>query len=460
MFEKLYAYQKSGAHWLVSKKNAMLAWDMGTGKTPTTVVAADLAGAGKILVVCPSVARSVWRDAFTQWSQQPRAITVLHSGVQPVPRDATQVVIVSYDLLSRKDSLTLALILKQKWDLTICDEAHALKASDANRTRAVYGKRCDGSGVAGASERVWVLTGTPVLNNSSEFWTHLHALAPETIHASGFSPKPLTESQFQERYCSLAPTPFGVRITGSRNLQELAARIAPFVSRVRKQDVLKDRPPVTWGVLPINPNHVKIDADLMRQFKEAEAAAHQTLDEIESADDALAALQANSFHLMTSRRLTGLVKVAALAEAVSTELDSSDGKIIIFAHHTAVIDGLMQKLVRFNPVKIDGRDNDNAGDAAIHKFQNVSTCRVFVGQIKKCSAVITLTAASNVLLAEADWTPKNNEQAVARADRIGQMHAVTARIAVLEGTTDARLLKILQRKTKDIDALEASLLTA
>jgi SWI/SNF-related matrix-associated actin-dependent regulator 1 of chromatin subfamily A len=122
-----------------------------------------------------------------------------------------------------------------------------------------------------------------------------------------------------------------------------------------------------------------------------------------------------------------------------------------------VIDTLMSALQQFQPVKIDGRTNQSQREAAVEAFQTDPNCRVFVGQLQAASTAITLTAASNVLFAEADWTPAINAQAAARAHRIGQPSAVTARFVMLDGTSDALVMKALARKAADISALTEQL---
>ena len=123
----------------------------------------------------------------------------------------------------------------------IIDEAHYLKNSKAQRTRAVYGDKIDleGSPLKHA-HHVWLLTGTPLLNHPAEFWTHLHALAPDTIILQGFGV--MIESVFTDRFCVTQATPYGVRIRGARNTHELAARIKPFTDRKRLKDVILDMP--------------------------------------------------------------------------------------------------------------------------------------------------------------------------------------------------------------------------
>ena len=74
MSDALFQYQKEGAAWLVGKgrRFSYLADDMGLGKSAQAITAADIIGAKRILIVCPSVARVNWLRELEKWSITPR----------------------------------------------------------------------------------------------------------------------------------------------------------------------------------------------------------------------------------------------------------------------------------------------------------------------------------------------------------------------------------------------------
>ena len=57
---------------------------------------------------------------------------------------------------------------------------------------------------------------------------------------------------------------------------------------------------------------------------------------------------------MRKRHQLGVAKLQGSIEAICDTLDGSNRKVVVFAHHTDVIDGLMTGLADYNPVKIDG----------------------------------------------------------------------------------------------------------
>ena len=64
---------------------------------------------------------------------------------------------------------------------------------------------------------------------------------------------------------------------------------------------------------------------------------------------------------------------------------------------------------------------------------------------------LTLTSASNVVFVECSWVPGQNEQAVDRAHRIGQIKKVNAYYLVWYGSLDARILKTAISKQRNIN---------
>jgi SWI/SNF-related matrix-associated actin-dependent regulator 1 of chromatin subfamily A len=451
---ELMPFQEEGAKLLAQSRRAMLVWDPGVGKTPTSVRACLLASAARILVFCPPIGTAVWRQHFEDWSDiQDIQVMNRDSALARMPFTFVKgegVRIVPYSWVYEARGIGKA-AARQDWDVVIIDEAHYLKNPKAGRSSAIYGVKHDlgeGSALQHAS-RIWCLTGTPLLNHPAEFWTHLHALAPDTIILPGFGV--MTHGVFTDRFCVTRQTPYGVRIMGGRNTHELAGRIKPFANRKRLKDVILDMPElrIVEHTLPesiyVNPNLRRMLADATGEFGDIDA-----LDD----DALLSAVQAGSVAFSTIRRLIGLAKVEGVGDLAADALDDAeDDKVIIFAHHREVILSLADYLKNFKkhtPLVIHGGTPMSARDAAIEQFQNDERRRLIILAIEAAGEVITLHASHNVIVAEPSPVPAKNHQAIARAHRKGQKHPVLARFVLLPGTLDARLMSIVARKTRDI----------
>ena len=83
----------------------------------------------------------------------------------------------------------------------------------------------------------------------------------------------MTRADYENAFCHVVHKTFGgsrmIRvIEGSKNLDKLKTLIAPFMMRVRKEDVFADLPPILWDSVPIPLDHAMLPAaDLDRLEK-------------------------------------------------------------------------------------------------------------------------------------------------------------------------------------------------
>lgn len=448
-----FPHQTTGAEFALSRKASLLAHDMGTGKTRTAIMTADSTMVRRILIVCPTIAVGVWRDQFRLWTRFSRPTQLIRTGRDKPFTMSPSVTIVGYDLLSRSKQL-VAMLMEQSYDLIVIDEAHALKERTSKRTKAMYGPACRGNGIVERGGRIILLTGTPMLNHAAELWPHIRALAPHLLDKPNFS-------DFVDRYCITTSRWIGQRLierivgTKKDQMSDLRIRLKPFMDRVRKADVLKDLPPMTWMVWPvtiIDCSASDVPAALIKRFRDADEAAWHELGSKRTEDELLAFLR-GSEHMATQRRLCGELKVHAAVKAIREELESSKGKVVVFAHHTAVIDTLNRQLADFSPRVMDGRTRSRDRDVFIEQFQTDPAIRVFIGQNQAAATAISLTASNSVWIIEPDWTPAINAQAAARCHRAGQHDSVTVRVVALEGSIDQAISTVLANKASAIAAL-------
>jgi SWI/SNF-related matrix-associated actin-dependent regulator of chromatin subfamily A-like protein 1 len=433
---KLFDYQIDDAQWLAGTPRALLASEMGTGKTATLITAANKLSF-RVLVVCPAIARSVWEREWKRWADSVWEIVRVNSAAdlnkltKLSPKKLT-VIIASYDLFSRKEkgfpSAIRAALTKYVKDLdtVICDECHYLKSPGSNRTKEVYK-------LVPSVSRFWVASGTPAPNHYGELWPMISSLWPEALNN-------MDRLGFEAKFTNARTFMVGGReittISGSKNGQELKEMLAPYMRRRTKQEVLKDLPSMMWDTLPLD------IPDLHQAFEDYASITND--------EELLEALSRDKVHLATERRLTGMLKTVPCAEWINELLEPDPGKkIVVFAYHTEVIDRLMELLGNYSPVKVDGRDSDRVRQLAEKSFMEGQS-RVFIGQIQAAGTALTLTAASDVLFVESDWVPANNVQAASRCHRIGQTENVIVRHAVMAGSVDEKIGESLVRKEQEL----------
>lgn len=456
----LYPYQWEGAKWLASKDRALLADEPGLGKTAQAVVAMDLIGAEQVLVIPPASVRSVWRNEISNFSMWGHDVHVVTSGEHKPQRGVN---VINYDLLARgfekkshRHNKFLREWMKPLWDVIICDEAHFLKDKNALRTRAILAA----NGLAGRSDRLWLLTGTPMPNHPGELWCPLAA-----IGATDYS-----DSEFESRYCKMGSHGYSLnKPVGARDdtADELNKLLGSVMMRRYKKFVMPELPPIRIDDTPVPEVKIKIE----QFFEDALADKNGTIRRIKAQEDfvegvwktaigsggqmntmdMIKILEASGPGVGLYRRWLGAVKAASFLPILEDELkNKAYNKIVIFAHHKQVISFLKAKLKEYNPQIIDGSVSSQQRDKAIHNFQNDKSARVFIGQTLAAGTGITLTAASEVVVLEPDWVPSNNAQAIMRCHRIGQTAAVRARFVRLADTLDDYISETLSRKTREI----------
>ncbi len=448
--DELFPYQLTGAKWLAERKVALLADEMGVGKTAQVIRACDLINAERILILCPAVARINWNREFRRFSKRPRELSIIMGSTDL--KNVSNSMICSYDLAQVLQTTRQSLSKQPSWDCLILDEAHYLKNPKAIRTKAVLGV----DGLIRQSERCWALTGTPAPNHPGELWTLLYT----------FRITPLKYDEFIERYCTGYEGPRGFQITGAKQakIPELKALLAKIMLRRRKEEVMRELPPIHFDHVTVEAGPVDLDIDpwfvayvfpndvrheLKAKLDKETTLLKSVLQAAKMGTDGLRVLEAISKSVSTLRRYTGLQKLKAIKELVTEELSENYyDKIVIFAIHRSMIDGLRIALKNFKPVTLYGGTPPHKRQKNIDKFMKDPIHRVFIGNIQACGTAITLTSANQVLFAECDWSPSYNSQAAMRCHRVGQNKPVFVRFVGLADSIDEKINQILKRKTQ------------
>lgn len=454
---KLFPFQISAVQWLMKRKTALLSLDMGLGKTAVSIRAADLSDCRRIAVICPASVRVNWIREFEKWSDVHRDF-VLIDGKDVSTVSDSQSLVCSYDLATIEAIQGAA--DRGRFDLLILDESQYLKSVGTKRTEAVL-KR---GGLVHKSDRVWCLSGTPAPNHAGELWPILFT----------FGVTQLAYDAFIEKFCTYYVTgKYGAkRITGTNTemIPELREMLSRIMYRRRKEDVMLELPPISYDDVVVEPG--KVDLETEASFvgyvfpidRRAELFAKLERERT-IIQGALATVGLNSFDapkvmsvmadsVSTLRRYTGIQKIEGTAKLIASELlENKYEKVVIFAIHQAVIEGLREFLAPFGAVTLYGNTPLRKRQINIDKFQKNKKCRVFIGNIVAAGTGLTLTAANQVVFVEQDWVPGNNAQAAMRCHRIGQENPVFVRFVGLANSIDEKIAQVLKRKTKELTAI-------
>lgn len=440
-------YQNTGIDFLAARSDAMLGDDAGLGKSLQIIRGFERARFERGLIVCPAIGRVSWADQLATWQTRRRPFYFYPDQTAGVIPEGPHWLVVTFEWLSRrKQAIKMidALRGSTAMDLLAVDEGHYVKTPEAWRTRAVYGPRLDFQNSVGETARAhWIASATFTPNHAGELYPHLMAVLPDVLR-SLFNGKLPTQAEFEQRFCQIEHTPYGVKVVGNKRdaIPALRAALAPHILVRRKEDVLQDLEPIRPVLLPLP---VTVRADPVDAEIETMLGA---LDTHAGADADLSALN-NLPGFSTRRRELGEAKVMPAAQWIADFLSAPGKKLVVFAHHVDVLEELRRLTSWANPAMIYGRTPSGQRAAEVMRFQSDPACRLFLGQNHAAGTSITLTAASDVLLLEPDPTPDVNYQDISRCHRIGQAGSVTAYFASAAGTVDDAIARRLRRKAGD-----------
>jgi SNF2 family DNA or RNA helicase len=433
----LYGYQKAGVEYVLDHADgrAIIGDEMGLGKSIQAIAAIEDADAYPAMVACPPHLVRNWVREFGKFNPQRKV--VIAKGVTPDPATiaGADVVVIGYAVLSAwvgyrvGDPLTGDLLFKNVKSV-VFDEAHYLKNDKSSRAKAAHAlaQRLDPSALRLA------LTGTAVLNRADEILSLIEVIGRWKEFGS--------KAEFFRTY---------VEGTSQETLEGLNERLRSlcYVRRL-KCDVLPDLPAKRRVDA-----YCEAPADIARQYERAAKDVIAFLLETAGEKKASFAARAQALvRLNLLRRLAGQAKVEAAVEWAEEFVGNSERSLVVFATHKDVQDGIYDGLVDagVSVARVHGDDNDTKVETEIARFQ-AKGARVIVCGLKKAGTGITLTAASDVLIVEQDWTPANLNQAEDRVHRIGQEESVMATHLVVDLPIDEHLRSVVARKQVICDAV-------
>jgi SWI/SNF-related matrix-associated actin-dependent regulator 1 of chromatin subfamily A len=441
-----------------SRYGCLIADEPGLGKTVETAAIINAAPVifRRVLIICPASLRLNWRRELGWWLIDKRLVDIANGDYLP----KTDTLIINYDLLKRHaDALR-----KERWDLVVADEAHALKNPKAQRTQYVVGhklgkrpKKDEQEVVPIPCKRALFLTGSPILNRPVELWPLANFLDPATW-TSWWT--------YVHEFCAAYQDRWGLKVDGASNLGKLQdiLRRTIMVRRLKK-DVLKELPPKRRQVIVLPANDcagvVAAEREAWKRHEENLEALRVAVELSKASDNpedykkAVLALREGATLAFTEmarfRHDTAMAKLPLAIEHIRECLESGIGKLILFSHHHDVQNALAKEFGAEAVLHRGGLD-DKVKQDAVDSFQNDPTVKVFNGSIKASGLGITLTAGSHEMFLEEDWSPTWITQCEDRAHRIGQEESLLIQHIVLEDSIDVDMAQRMIEKQEIIDA--------
>jgi hypothetical protein len=419
--QALYQYQRAGIEWLSTQDAAILADDMGLGKSLQGLASAP--EDAPILVISPAVAKDVWVREAKKWRPDLTPVLLSGRGSFQWPKPG-EMVVINYDILP--DVAGEA----PRGTVLIADEAHAVKNTKAKRTQRF---RAIAKAVREAGGNVWLLTATPLLGKPPELWALLQAI--DRVPFSGFNEFAKLMGGVKE----YIPRVGEVWQWGGTPSPEVARRLQPMLLRRMKVEVLTDLPPKRYRSIEVELPK-SLHHELGKVLKKWDTLSHPN--------------ELPPFELMsTARAQLAEAKIPTMLALVD-EYEEAGEPLVVMSAHRAPIDTFLSRagwgVITGDGAFIEGRRVSARGDVE-DAFQ-AGKLKGVAATIQAGGVAITLTHASNAIFVDLDWTPALNAQAEDRIYRIGQTRGVLITRLVGNHALDQRMLEVLSDKQELITA--------
>lgn len=436
----LRPYQLHGVAWLQYLREqhlaGILADDMGLGKTAQVLahlLIEKQQGRMDIpaLIVLPTSLIFNWQAEARRMAPALRVLTLQGPERADLFADIKQadVVLTTYPLLWRD----LDVLKAQEFHLLILDEAQTVKNAASRSADAVR--------QINARHRL-CMTGTPLENNLGELWAQFDFLMP------GFLGD-------MRSFARLWRKPIEVNGETLR-AQLLAQRVRPFILRRRKDEVATELPPRTEVI-----KRLRLQGKQRELYESVRVAADEQVRRI---------LQRKGFDGAQITILDALLKLRqvccdpallkgqnlppemerAKLEMLSDMLPAlvAEGRrILVFSQFTEMLELIAIALgdLDLPYLMLTGKTATADRGAIVAQFQDRQVPIMLIS-LKAGGVGLNLTAADTIIHMDPWWNPAVEEQANARAHRIGQEQAVFIYKLLVEGSIEERILGLQARK--------------
>lgn len=502
---KLKPQQEQGIKFLTTRKKAILAHQMGGGKTITAIVAALEDNYTKILIICPASVKTNWYKEINRFVNE-NDITIVEGSKWKESRFT----IINYDILdnfytipteivkrktknidekgkityqyidkeivSKKsaiinDAMANSQLFLSKFDLIIIDEAHKLSNSNSGRYKIILDliKRSNPTGI-------YELTGTMITNNPMNLYNILKIIDADITkdwqnyvktycdgrqifvksqrdkftsiflkqkHKNSWYDLTPNEKYELDNYLNQNCKKIWLT-NGASNLEELKERIKHLYLRDLNEEIYQ--------------NFSKETKILTYSLSQEEDAIYSQVwnDYIKNMQDGekdIDSILKNKKLIEGSvlRQSTSQLMIPHTISVVDKEIKKGNKVIVFCAFDKEIYE--LEKYYKEKCVVHNGKLSIKEKDKVLETFNNDPLCMVFLGNLTSSSVGLNLTVANVIVFNSISWLPAENQQAEYRILRIGQKKNCTIYYQKFQNTYMERMFEILDIKNNIIDSV-------
>ena len=436
---ELREFQKEGLTFLLANERTLLADEMGLGKTVQALAALAVTKELPALIVVPPHLMRNWEAETARFLRVDGALPRVHTirGLKPYALPQADVYLIHYLLLRGWKTALPELGFRA----VVFDEMQELRHAGTEKYSAA-------SLLAEKAERVIGLSGTPIYNRGAEIWNVVNIL---DFHCLG------DWESFTREWCD----GYGNHIVRDPALLGAHLKREGLILRRSKQDVLKELPPKRRLVQEIDSDD-KVYRELMKPVIEllgSLRSLHPDAKERKLLEERISAGE---------RQATGVAKAPFVAAFVRA-LEDSGEKVLLFAHHHAVMDIYRKELAAYKPAFITGRETMDQKERSVARFMQGETNLCVISL--RAAAGLNLQRAGCVVFGELDWSPAVHSQAEDRAHRMGQKDSILCYYLVAPQGSDrdmqdalglkvSQFVQLMGDKAPDFDTVQRAQIAA
>jgi SNF2 family DNA or RNA helicase len=396
---KFFPFQQEGIKFIEeSNYRALIGDEMGLGKTIQAIGALryNYQQLTPVLMICEASKVYDWKEEYITWNgdniKEIPDEPIIHTSGQFGLVPSFRVHIISMSLIDKKK--VLKSIENYGFKLVIVDESHSFKNQDAKRTFALQ-RICE------VVPHVIFLSGTPVMNKVSEFFTTLNILRP-----SHFPSKKSLEDKCDKTNSG--------RVLGisSYYRDRFFRMTGEYVLRRTKKQVGIQLPRLAIHKLSVNcSSEALFLKDYNKELDKLQELLEKRKQGLFSTQDILGIFA-------RLRHFIGLAKINPAIERVKEFLESTDveDKICIGVHHKLVMDWIASGLKEYNPICVSDEDGLVKANK-INSFKEPGN-RVLIASILGAGQGLNIQFCKNALQVERQWNPAKEDQFYGRFHRI------------------------------------------
>ncbi|QYW06508.1 putative helicase [Pseudomonas phage UAntarctica] len=300
---------------------------------------------------------------------------------------------------------------------------------------------------------LYVLTGTPIPTKLHNAYGLIRLINPEAY---------LNKASFLRQHCEVKEVKFplpggktGKRqdIVGYINVDGIYDALWANAHRVQKRDVMHLPEPVISEV------PVKLSGAHLKLYKQIINDRFAVLGDTVLAPDNSSALRHLALQIIScpgqfDEQMGDHSELSkATSQLVETLNPGPKRKLIIFAYYKRAIEHLAKMFAHRKVAVVYGDTNDR--QAQLDKFQNDDECDTIVIQWVSGGAGLNLQVAGYIIFYECPTSPKAAKQAIARADRKGQINIVNVYfMRVLKTLSDKNFKALLANEESNNRAIK------